>query len=68
MEGLAIVFWDRQGTCIVRTTLTRVSDFLSIDATETYFIPLRSRRRAQQSPAIRIRIGAVAVEESAIGL
>ena len=67
-EGFAIEFWDRQGTCIVKTTLTRVSDFLSIDATETYFIPLRSWRRAQQSPAIRLRIGAVVVEGSAIGL
>ena len=42
MEGLALRFWDRQGTCIVKTTLTRVSDLLSIDATVTYFIPLRS--------------------------
>jgi len=48
------------------TTLTRVSDFLSSDATETSLIPLRSWRRAQRSPAIRIRIGAVVVEESAI--
>jgi len=67
-EGFAIEFWDRHGSCIVKTTLTRVSDFLSIDATETYFIPLRSWRRAQQSPATRLRIGAVAVEESAIEL
>jgi len=66
VEGSAIEFWDRQGTCIVQTTLTRVSDLLSIDVTETYFKPLRSWRQAQQSPAIRLRIGAVVVEESAI--
>jgi len=66
VEGFAIEVWDRQRTCIVKTTLTRVSDLLSIDVTETYFIPLGSWRRAQQSPAIRLRIGAVVVEESAI--
>jgi len=38
------------------------------DATETSFIPGRSWRRAQQSPAIGFRIGAVVVEESGIGL
>jgi len=48
-------------------TLTRVSDFLGFDATEMSFIPLRIWRRAQQSPAIRFRIGAVVVEGSAIG-
>jgi len=52
----------------LKTTLTRVSDFLSSDATETSFIPLRSWRRAQQSPAIRSRIGPVVVEESDIEL
>jgi len=50
----------------IKTTLTRVSDFLSCDATETSFIPLRSRRRAQQPPAIGSRIGQPVVEESAI--
>jgi len=50
----------------IKTTLTRVSDFLSPDATETSFIPLRSWRRAQQSPAIRFRIGAVVVEKYGI--
>jgi len=50
----------------IKTTVTRVSNFLSFDATETFFIPLRSWRRARQSPAIRFRIGAVVVEESAI--
>jgi len=34
----------------------------------TYPIPHRSWRRAQQSPAIRFRIGAVVVEEPAIEL
>ena len=48
----------------IKTTLTRVSDFLSFDATETAFIPLRSWCRAQQSHAIRSRIGAVVLEES----
>jgi len=43
-----------------------VSDFKGSDATETSFIPGRSWRRAQQSPAIRFRIGAVVVEESVI--
>ena len=66
VEEFAIEFWDRQGTCIVKTTFTRVSDFLSIDATETYFIPLRSWRRAQQYPAIRLKIGAVVVGGSAM--
>jgi len=52
----------------IKTTLTRVSDFLTFDTTETSFIPRRSGRRAQQSPAIRFRIGGVVVEESAIEL
>jgi len=50
----------------IKTTLTRSSDFLSSDATETSFIPLRSWPRAQRPPAIRFRIGAVVVEESVI--
>jgi len=50
----------------IKTTLLRVSDFLRFDATETFFIPLCSWRRAQRSPAIRFRIGAVVVEELAI--
>jgi len=41
---------------------------MSFDATETSFIPLRGRRRAQQSPAIRSRVGPVVVEESDIEL
>jgi len=53
-------------TVSIKTTLTSVSDFLNLDATETFFIPLRSWRRAQQSPAIRFRIKAVVVEESSI--
>jgi len=51
-----------------KTTLIIVSDFMSSDATETSFIPLRSWRRAQQPPAIRSRIGAVVVEGSVIEL
>jgi len=50
----------------IKTTPTRVSDFMSSDATETSFIPLRSYRRSQQPPAIRSRIGPAVVEESAI--
>jgi len=41
---------------------------MSFDATDTSFIPLRSWRRAQQSPAIWSRIGPVVVEESDIKL
>jgi len=50
----------------IKTTLTRVSNFLSFDATEMSFIPLRSWHRAQQPPVIRFRFRGVAVEESAI--
>jgi len=39
---------------------------MSYDAKETSFILLRSWRPAQQSPAIRPRIGAMVVEESLI--
>jgi len=52
----------------IKTTLTRVSDFLSVDAIETSFIPLCSQRRAQRSPVLGSRFGAVGVEESAIEL
>jgi len=57
---------SRIATVLIKTTLTRVNDFLSSDATETSFIPLRSWRQAQHSPAIRFRIGAVVVKGSAI--
>jgi len=50
----------------IKTTPRMVSDFMSLDATEASFIPLRRWRRAQQSPAIGSRIGSVLVEESAI--
>jgi len=50
----------------IKTTPTRVSDFMSFDATETSFIPLRSWRQYQQPPAIGSRIGQAGVEESAI--
>jgi len=52
----------------IKTTLTRVSDRLSSDATETSPIPLRSQCRAQRSAAIRSGIGLVVVEESDIKL
>ena len=51
-----------------RATPTRVRDFMSLDATVTSFIPLRSWRRALQSPALRSRMGPAAVEESATEL
>ena len=50
----------------VKTTLTRVSDFMGFDATETALIPLRRWRQAQQFPAIRSRVRAVVVEGSGI--
>jgi len=48
------------------TTPRRVGGFMSHDATETYLIPSRSGRRAQQSSAIGSRIGPAVREESAI--
>jgi len=51
----------------IKTTPRRVSDFMSFDATERSFIPLRNWRRAQQPLAIGSRSGAVVVEQSAIG-
>jgi len=50
----------------IEISSTEDSDLLSFDATQASFIPLRSWRRAQQPPAIRFRIGALAVEGSAI--
>jgi len=50
----------------IKTTLTRVSDLMRSDATETPLISLRSWHRAQHSPSIRSRIGVVVVEESGI--
>jgi len=39
---------------------------MGLDATETFFLPPRSWRRAQHPPAIGFRIGLAVVEESAI--
>jgi len=39
---------------------------MSFDGTETYLIPPRSLRQAQQPPAIRYRIGKLVVELSVI--
>jgi len=39
---------------------------MGFDAIETYLIPPRSWRQAQQPPAIGSRIGPLVVEESAI--
>jgi len=47
----------------IKTTLKRVSDFLSFDATETPFIPLDSWHRAQEHPGVRFRIDCLAVVE-----
>jgi len=50
----------------IKTTPTRVSDFLSFHATETSLIWLHSQRRTQQPPAIISRIGQTILEKSAI--
>ena len=47
----------------IKTTLKRVSDFLSFDATETPFIPLNSWHRAQEHPGVGFRIDCLAVVE-----
>jgi len=47
----------------IKTTLKRVSDFLSFDATGTPFIPLDSWHRAQEHPGVRFRIDCLAVVE-----
>ena len=61
MEESAIEFWDRQHTI-------QYCNFMNKDRAEMDCAPLGSWRRAQQSPAIRSRIGPVAVEESDIKL
>jgi len=61
VEESAIEFWDCHS--IYKTTLKRVSDFLSFDATETPFIPLDSWHRAQEHPGIGFRIECLAVVE-----
>jgi len=53
------------GTCRT-TTLRTGGGFMSFNATETYHIPPRGWRPAQQPPAIRSRIGQPVVEKSAI--
>jgi len=65
VEESDIELWERHRTSKTTPTIM-VSDFMGSDATETSFIPLSSWRRAQQSPAIRFRIGAMVVEESVI--
>jgi len=49
----------------VKTTLTRVSDFLTLDGTDVYHIPLLSWRRAQPFLVNRIKICQAVVEKSA---
>ena len=51
---------------ITDTPCTEDSDFMGLDATGTYPIPLCSWRQAQRTPSIRLRIGAAVVAESAI--
>ena len=48
------------------TPSTEDSEFLSIDATETYLTLLGSWRRAQQPPAKSIKIRPAVVELSAV--
>ena len=59
MEESAIEFWDRQHTI-------QYCNFMNKNRGGMDCTPLGSWRRAQQSPAIRSRIGPVVVEESAI--
>jgi len=47
----------------IKTTLKRVSDFLSFDATEMPFIPLDSWHRAQEHPGVGFRIDCLAAVE-----
>jgi len=61
MEESAIEFWDRQHTI-------QYCNFMNKNRGGMDCTPLGSWRRAQQSPAIRSRIGPVVVEESDIEL
>jgi len=47
------------------TRCTEDTDLMGFDATGTYLTPLHSWRQAQQSRAIRSRIGAVVMKQSA---
>jgi len=51
----------------LKTAPKQVGHFMLLDATELFFIPLHSWRRAQPPPAIRSRISHPVVEECAIG-
>jgi len=55
-------------TVPIKTTPTSISHFLSSDTTEMSFIPPRSRRGTQYSPAIASRIGAMVVDNSSVEL
>jgi len=61
MEESAIEFWDRQYTI-------QYCNFMNKSRGGMDCTPLGSRHQAQQSPAIRSRIGQVVVEESDIEL
>ena len=68
MEESAIEFWDCQyPLSAFPGPPARVdSDFMSIDAPETYLIPGCSWRRAQRCPSDRSKVGPLVVEQSAI--
>ena len=59
VEESDIEFWDRHDSI-------QPCNFMNKDCGGMDLTPLGSWRRAQQSPAIRSRIGAVVVEESVI--
>lgn len=63
-----LVSRDGSAQIPIKTTHTRVRDFMSVVGTEMSLIPLDSWRWAQQHRAIRPRIGLVCVEESEIEL
>ena len=61
VEESVIEFWDRQDSI-------QPGNFMNKNRGGMDLTPLGSWRRAQQSPAIRARIGHVVVEESDITL
>jgi len=59
MKESVIEFWDRQDSI-------QPCNFMNKDRGGMHHTPLGGWRRAQRSPVIRSRIGAVVVQESAI--
>jgi len=68
VEECDIEFWHRQyhPFCLPKTPCRVNSNFMSIDAIETYLILACSRRRAKRRPGVRSKVGSAVVEESAI--